>query len=419
MGSKSRRRVTVAAASILAGAVIPIAAGTARADETETQAIDQAKEAAKQGLPAEVSYDGEVVYASPNAVQNNTLANTPTDSTKDLALAIGAGSTAAVVSGNDDFASATGKGGDSTAWITDATDSKATATNGGTAAVVQNLGGSGIVSNDVATANGANSDAMVESDGTGTVSHDVATANGANSQTLIDNWGSGAVTYDAAHTSNGGNGLIENQSGSGTGAVSHDTLSASGSSASGANPNGTNASYAEILNEPGFSSEPVSNDTATATKGGYAAVANDGGSTVPVTHDSAIGNNGAALVGDAGSSSASAVNTGPATFTGVDGSDDNALTAGGSVTYATHSTARAEGAGSMAAVSGTPETYITDSHATDTIGTSTVVITSDTSETNGTVTHLAVEGGETVVMPVHAEMTPLADMHMMPAMPLP
>jgi hypothetical protein len=210
----------------------------------------------------------------------------------------------------------------------------------------------------------------------------------------------GNVTSDTAHASDGGEASITNV---GTSAVSHDTLTA----------DGTN-SNAAISNGGGVSTEPVSNDTVTATNGGLATIRNLGDSTVALTHDTAIGNNGWVIVVDAGSSSATALNTGPANFTSINGGSFNGVTAGASVSYATDSTATAENAGSQAAVSGNPtitDGYITDSHATDIYGpsTSTIVEASDTTSANG------------MVVP-HVEMTPLADvheMHMMPAMPLP
>jgi hypothetical protein len=113
------------------------------------------------------------------------------------------------------------------------------------------------------------------------------------------------------------------------------------------------------------------------------------------------------------------VNTGPFNFSN-----------GATVVGATDSTARAvgtdsTGAGSTAKVEGTLGGYITDSHATAFDGTSAAITTSDTTEITGI--HSAVipeavggpSGGETVVVPVHVEMTPVAEVHVMPALPLP
>lgn len=67
-------------------------------------------------------------------------------------------------------------------------------------------------------------------------------------------------------------------------------------------------------------------------------------------------------------------------------------------------------AGSLAAVSGTPRTYITDSHASSAEGNPTVITTSYSDESRGTygaVTPDVVSspsGGETVVVPAHGEM---------------
>jgi hypothetical protein len=406
--TKSRHRVTVAAGAILAGAAIPIAAaGTAWADD-DTVTVAQAEKDAKAGEPVEISINGKIIKDTCGA---DCSANSGTVGEHNKAIAIGTGSEATV---------------------TDATDSTAKA-SGGSEAIVENTAETGTVSHDTATANGANSEARVLNLDIGTasanVTHDVATASGggtalvrnfdgsgvtddtakasSDGMTTIDNRGAGAVTDDTATTSNGGIGLIENDRAAG--AISHDTVSASGTSASGTNPLGISNSYAQITNESGTSSEPVSNDKATATNGGYANVANDGDSTVAITHDTASGNNGATLVLDAGSSKATAVNTGPAQLTDINGGGDNAVTAGASVSYATASTANAENTGSQAAVSGTTATYITGSSAEDTNGTTTQVTASDTHEVNG------------MVVP-HVEMTPLTDvheMHMMPPMPLP
>jgi hypothetical protein len=460
----SRRRITMAAGALLAGAAIPIAAaGTAWADDTDTpNQTENVGQLERQGLTTDqalavvhaerhdiavaVSYDGTtVVDANQGGTSGDASATTSVGSTKDVAAAIGGNSDATATGGPNDRAFAT-NGGDAT--VRDATDSKATATNGGVAAVESN-GEPGTVSNDLATAHGANSQATIEntflggSGGTvthdvatgsgggdafvlgdsasGTLSHDTATASGSSSQAYVDNFGvSPTTTSDAAHAYNGGEAVVTNDV---TGVASHDVAIASGSGEAGGQ---TAFSLAEIAND---GRAPVSHDTATATNGGYGFITLDQeGSTVAVSHDTAIGNSGDALVTDAGSSRATAVNTGPANFTSINGGSFNGVSPGASVSYATDSTAKADGAGSQAAVSGNPTStdgYITDSHAIDTNGTSTIVITSDTLEIMGI--HSAVtpevvsgpSGGETVVTPVHVEMTPLADVHVMPAMPLP
>jgi hypothetical protein len=87
------------------------------------------------------------------------------------------------------------------------------------------------------------------------------------------------------------------------------------------------------------------------------------------------------------------------------------------VAEASDSTARAAGEASIAVVTGTPVTYITDSSAEETQGGNTTVTTSDTHERNG----IPVSQVE-MRLPTQLEMTPLTDvheMHVMPAMPMP
>jgi hypothetical protein len=256
MSKKSRRRLTLAAGAILAGAAIPIAAaGTAWADD-DTMTVAQAEKLAKAGEQVEISVNGKTIKDT----CVTCFADSGTTGEHNTAIAVGAGSEATV---------------------SDATDSTAKASGAGDA-FVGNIGGT----------------------------------------------------------------------------------------------------------------EAVSHDTATATNGGGATVLNDGTSTVAVTHDTVIGNNGDAQVFDAGSSKATAVNTGS-------GANEGAF-----VDYATDSTAKAENAGSEAHVVGTTSSYITGSSAVETLGGTTEVTASDTHEVNG------------MVVP-HVEMTPLTEPHMMPPTPLP
>jgi hypothetical protein len=364
----SRRRATMAAGVILAGAAIPLAAaGTAWADD-DTITVAQAEKDAKAGEQVDISINGKTIK---DTCAGACTADSGTKGEHNTAIAIGAGSDATV---------------------TDATDSTAKASGGGEA-LVENKVGTGAA-----------------------LSHDTAHASNGGIAIIENNVGAAALSsHDTAHASNGGIAFIENN---GAGALSHDTASASGVSATGTNPAGVPNSYAEIENQTsvGIGKEPVSNDTATATNGGYAVINTDGDSTVAVTHDTAIGNNGAAGVGDAANSKATAVNTGPATITNINGGDLNAFTAGASVTWATDSTAKAEDAGSMAAVSGTTGSYITGSSAVETEGGSTNVFASDTHEVNG----MVVPHVEAIPLTdVHVEITPLTEVHVMPSMPLP
>jgi hypothetical protein len=360
MSRKSRRRVAMAAGAVLAGAVIPIAAaGTAWADD-DTITVAQAEKLAKAGEQVDISVNGKTIK---DTCMGACTADSGAVGEHNKAIAIGAGSEAEIENG--------------------ATDSTAKASGGGEAKVEDS--GTATVSHDVATANGVNSEAIVVSNaGSGNVMHDVATVSDGGTAEVENFNGAGNVTYDAAHASNASTAEILNEGGSG--AISHDTVTASGFNASG-------DSQAEIVNESG-GTEPVSNDHATATNGGLAEVSNAGDSTVAVMHDAAMGNNGAAELLDAGSSKATAVNT--------DG-------LGASVIHATDSTAKAEGAGSVAVVEGSASSYITGSSAAETEGGTTGVTASDTHEMNG------------MVVP-HVEMTPLTDvheMHIMPPTPLP
>jgi hypothetical protein len=417
----SRRRITMAAGALLAGAAIPIAAaGTAWADDTDTpNQTETVGQLQRQGLTTDqalavvhaerhdiavaVSYDGTtVVDANQRGTSGDASATTSVGSTKDVAAAIGGGSDSTATGGPNDRAFADGT--NSTAQVEGASDSRATAIGTGSDAYVANQSGTGTLSHDIATDTGGGS-AQIYTQGaaSGNLTYDVATAS-AGALARID----ASVSIGAAENADGD--------------LTHDTATASGVCASCTNPTG---SVAVIT---GGGNEPVSDDTATATKGGYAIVENFGvADTLAVTHDTATADNGSAGVFDAGSSRAVALNTGPATFTYAADGTIAGFTAGASVLYATDSTATAANAASIASVSGRGfiDSNITDSHAIDLNGTSTVVRTSDTLEIMGI--HSAVtpevvsgpSGAETVAVPVHVEMTPVVDVHVMPAMPLP
>jgi hypothetical protein len=198
--TKSRRRVTLAAGVILAGAAIPIAtAGTAWADD-DTITVAQAEKDAKAGDPVEISVNGKVIR---DTCDGECSANSGAVGEHNRAIAIG---------------------DNSVAVVTDATDSKATATSGGTAAV-ENLGGTGTLSNDTATASGRGTAIVENAGGLGDLTHDVATAS-AGGSSLVHNYNDGgAVMYDTAHASNEGLATITNDA---LGADTHDTVNASG-----------------------------------------------------------------------------------------------------------------------------------------------------------------------------------------------
>ena len=80
------------------------------------------------------------------------------------------------------------------------------------------------------------------------------------------------------------------------------------------------------------------------------------------------------------------------------------------VQFASDSTAKATGVGSTAVVLGTSDMEVAGSTAINTNGTTTTVVTSDTTSING------------IVQDPRVEMTPVADVHellMMPPTPLP
>jgi hypothetical protein len=122
MSNRSRRRVTLAAGAILAGAVTALAAaGSACADdETETfsQLVGQGLnyyeayevvQAEDTGLPVEVSYDGNLVVDTNQVVNPLTGAVAESDPDNDVAVAIATNSPAIL---NQTIADATGGSND-------------------------------------------------------------------------------------------------------------------------------------------------------------------------------------------------------------------------------------------------------------------------------------------------------------------
>jgi hypothetical protein len=120
MSNKSRRRLTMAAGALLAGAAIPIAAaGTAwaddpaQADQTETtsqlehQGLTKAEAQAvvtaeNNGTPVQVSYDGTTVVNDNQGSGPSTDATASSDTgPKDVAAAIGVGSEAGAGAGTN------------------------------------------------------------------------------------------------------------------------------------------------------------------------------------------------------------------------------------------------------------------------------------------------------------------------------
>jgi hypothetical protein len=276
MSNKSRRRVKIAAGAILAGAAIPIAAaGTAWADE-------------------EISRDGTVVFdnfpggpargtsdvgsAAISGTDNDTAIYRGPASDYSTAATLYGGATAGVYGANDasagdvnDVARASNSNAPgqtvSAADIFDATDSKATATNGGWVGV-QNYG---------------NPYGNPTPPSTATMTDDVASASGSGSAAFVENeGGTGTISGDDAHATHGAIAFVTDYSA--TGNVQNDMASAHGLNSFADVGNGYNATPSATGVDG--SNEPVSSDRATASGGGTAIVGEDqNDTTVPVTHD--------------------------------------------------------------------------------------------------------------------------------------
>jgi hypothetical protein len=322
----SRRRVAVAAGALLAGAAIPIAAaGTAWADETSdtsgntgpaipiaaSAAADAASpdatvpeaaptkmqsvaELVKEGLTTpqatavfnaeqpggtavEVSFKGKIVVEANQGGTAGTDAIAKAAATA-TAAAIGGGSTSdasgktavAFIDGatpRDNSDHATARGTHAQAFVDDATDSKATTSNGGVAVVLNNGGG-------------------------GTLSKDTATATGAGSFASVNGLGGANVTDDTADASKGGQAKVQNF-GADSGTISNDEAKADGAK-----------STAAVTDNLG--SQDVQRDKVTATGGGSASITNTNAVGGTVSDDTATAAKGEASVTNAGDSRASA-----------------------------------------------------------------------------------------------------------------
>jgi hypothetical protein len=204
--TQSRRRVTMAAGALLAGAAIPlVAAGTAWADD-DTITVAQAEKDAKAGEQVDISVNGKTIM--------DTCATCTADSgavgDHNKAIAIGAGSSATdidgaahstaeastgglaqVSGGSDNQATATGAG--SAAYDDASSDSKATANSGGYASTSYSYDHSS------ATATGTNSNAYTEYS-----SNSSATATGTNSGAYME-----YSSNSSATGSNDGGAIVE------------------------------------------------------------------------------------------------------------------------------------------------------------------------------------------------------------------
>jgi hypothetical protein len=230
MSHKSRRRVSMAAGAILAGAAIPIAAGTAWAALEKSVNGIVVFDTFPQGPEAGTS---DVGSAALSGTSNDTaIYSGPVADYAAAAAGAPSGSAGANDSlPGDAYDSVTATNSDiqlsepvSSAYIADATGSY-TIANGGGAATVEGTPGEGTVSSDHAIAEGKGDTAIVENDGgTGTLSGDTASAHDGGRAIVEELGGSGNMTYDDASASFGGTAMVADVDGSGN--VTHNAVSA-------------------------------------------------------------------------------------------------------------------------------------------------------------------------------------------------
>jgi trimeric autotransporter adhesin len=244
-----------------------------------------------------------------------------------------------------------------------------------------------IVVDDNNTGGTASTDAAAKS-----AAKDVAAAIGGGTTSTASGTGAVAVA-DGADTT--GNADSAKASGFGAIAISWDDLNTKVSAT------GTDA----------YAHDYLSNGDTFTAKGTASEVYGEENTNVTLT---ANGTTTEAYGVNSNGSTATATNTGPYSWSNPQGYYGFA-----EVENADNSKANASGMGSVAWVNGY-STYestgenISGSNAVDNNGTTTIVTASGINSTNGNVVH-----PEVTSLPVHVEVTPLTDVHVMPAMPLP
>jgi hypothetical protein len=243
---------------------------------------------------------------------------------------------------------------------------------------------------------------------------DVAVAIGGGTDSTASGTGAIALTDGSNTGTTGGNSDTATAKGFGAEAIASDDtgtkVSATGTEAAAqafASSNSTltaSGTYAYASDSSSTGDTLIAKGTGSEAFGGF-------NNTVTLT---ATGTAAFAVGLDSSNSSATATNTGPSSYVNADGYRGEA-----EVDYADGSKAIASGMGSYAQVDGTSYynshgVNISGSSAVDNNGTTTIVTASDINSTNGNVVH-----PEVTSLPVHVEVTPLTDVHVMPAMPLP
>ena len=237
MSHKSRRRLTLAAGAIVAGAAIPIAAaGIAWADDSLTSLV-----AVGDSQPMELSFDGQVVI---DTCGNECTAISGTDN--DLAIAYGDGSYAEAIDGQGDKATASDGG---VALAGTGNDDTASATG------YDSYAAAGVGNGDNATADGACTQALALYGNNDTASinttpgvtgfDDFAGAEyGNNDSATANGIGDYAYAGGSSEESAGGSSAVAEVSTGGTNTGNYDTALANGYDSTAVAGEGYNHDYA-------------------------------------------------------------------------------------------------------------------------------------------------------------------------------